>query len=287
MENAILRFLTHLDEKRGCAENTIQAYRADLQQFSHVVLVSETRTITPDMLRHDTLSRYVGWLLEQGYQPATVSRKIAAVRSFLNYLRDFEEISPPQFTDELISPPTPRREPRVLSRAETEALLQAPAKVDNPRAIRDRAILEFILATGFRAAEVIELRLEDIDLSRKEVYRPRSRDRPVPLGSAEESMRTYVSKSRPHMVRNPRENILFLNQRGQGFSRQGLWLVVKRWAEVAGLGSDVSPQTLRHTLTKNLLEEGKSRREVQHFLGLSSPNAIWTGFRGADQDSSE
>ncbi|KPK89584.1 MAG: hypothetical protein AMJ88_17350 [Anaerolineae bacterium SM23_ 63] len=287
MDNAILRFLTHLDEKRGCAENTIQAYRADLQQFSHVVLASETRTITPDVLSPDTLAGYVRWLLEQGYQPATVSRKIAAVRSFLNYLRDFEELSPPHYVDELISPPPQRQEPRVLSQVETEALLQAPTRFDNPRAIRDRAILEFILATGFRAAEVIQLRLEDVDLSRKEVYRPQSRDRPIPLGSAEESMRIYITKSRPHMVRNPRENAFFLNQRGQGFSRQGLWLVVKRWAEIAGLGSDVSPQTLRHTLTKNLLEKGKSRREVQRFLGLSSPNAIWIGFGMTNQESLE
>lgn len=287
MENAILRFLTHLDEKRGCADNTIQAYRADLQQFSHVVLASETRPVTPEMLKPDTLAAYVRWLLGQGYQPATVSRKIAAVRSFLNFLRDFEGISPPQYADELTSPPSPRRVPRLLSKGETEALLKAPTRFDNPRAIRDRAILGFILATGFRAAEVILLRLEDVDLSSKEVYRPQSSDQPIPLGSAEESMRIYVTKSRPHMIRNPSENAFFLNQRGQSFTRQGLWLVVKRWAEAAGLGSDISPQTLRHTLTKNLLDLGKSRREVQQFLGLSSPNAIWLGRRRPSRESSE
>jgi integrase/recombinase XerD len=287
MENAILRFLTHLDEKRGCADNTIQAYRADLQQFSQVVQVSEAGPVTPDRLNPDTLSEYVRWLLGQGYQPATVSRKIAAVRSFLNYLRDIEGIYPPQYTEELISPPPTRREPRVLSREETEALLKAPIRFDNPRAIRDRAILGFILATGFRAAEVILLRLEDVDLGRKEVYRPQSRDQPIPLGSAEEPMRTYVTKSRPHMIRNPRERAFFLNQRGKAFTRQGLWLIVKRWAEYAGLGSDVSPKTLRHTLTKNLLDQGKTRREVQQFLGLSSPNAIWIGRKIPRHESSE
>jgi integrase/recombinase XerD len=287
MENAILRFLTHLDEKRGCADNTIQAYRADLQQFGQVVLVSEAEPVTPDRLNPDTLSEYVRWLLGQGYQPATVSRKIAAVRSFVNYLRDIEGIYPPQYTDELTSPPPPRREPRVLSQEETEALLKAPIRFDNPRAIRDRAILGFILATGFRAAEVILLRLEDVDLDRKEVYRPQSRDQPIPLGSAEEPMRIYITKSRPHMIRNPRERAFFLNQRGKAFTRQGLWLVVKRWAEHAGLGSDVSPKTLRHTLTKNLLDQGKTRREVQHFLGLSSPNAIWIGRKIQRRESSE
>ncbi len=287
MENAILRFLTHLDENRGCAENTIQAYRADLQQFSQVVLVSEAGPVTPDMLNSDTLSAYVRWLMEQGYRPATVSRKIAAVRSFLNFLRDIEGISHPQYVDELASPPSPRREPRMLSQEELETLLKAPSRFDNPRAIRDRAILGFILATGFRAGEVIQLRLEDVDLSRKVVYQPQSRDRPIPLGSAEEPMRIYVTKSRPHMVRIPRETAFFLNQRGKRFTRQGLWLVVKRWAEIAGLGSDVSPKTLRHTLIKNLLDLGKTRREVQQFLGLSSPNAIWIGRKMPRLESSE
>ena len=287
MENAILRFLTHLDEKRGCADNTIQAYRADLQQFGQVVLVSEAGPVTPDRLNPDTLSEYVRWLLGQGYQPATVSRKIAAVRSLLNYLRDIEGIYSPQYTDKLTSPQPTRREPRVLSQTETEALLKAPIRFDNPRAIRDRAILGFILATGFRAAEVILLRLEDVDLGRKEVYRPQSRDQPIPLGSAEEPMRIYITKSRPHMIRTPRENAFFINQRGKSFTRQGLWLVVKRWAEIAGLGRDVSPKTLRHTLTKNLLDMGKSRREVQQFLGLSSPNAIWIGHRIPKRQSSE
>jgi integrase/recombinase XerD len=287
MENAILRFLTHMDEKRGCADNTIQAYRADLQQFNHVVQVSKTGPVTPDMLNPDTLVSYVRWLQGQGYQPATVSRKIAVVRSFLNYLRDIEGISFPQYADELTSPPSPRREPRVLSREETEALLKAPTRFDNPRAIRDQAILGFILATGFRVAEVILLRIEDVDLSRKEVYRPQSPDRPIPLGSAEESIRMYVTKSRPHLARNPREKAFFLNQRGKSFTRQGLWLVVKRWAKIAGLGSDVSPKTLRHTLTKNLLDLGKTRREVQKFLGLSSPNAIWIGRRIPRRESPE
>jgi integrase/recombinase XerD len=287
MENAILRFLTHLDEKRGCANNTIQAYRADLLQFSHVVQVSEAGAVTPDRLHPETLTAYVEWLHRQGYQPATVSRKIAAIRSFMNFLRDIEGIRYPYYSDELASPSSPRREPRILTQRETEALLKAPTQFDNPRAIRDRAILAFILATGFRAAEVILLRLEDVDLSRNEVYRPQSRDLPIPLGSAEEPMRIYVTKSRPHMIRNPREKAFFLNQRGKAFTRQGLWLVVKRWAEVAGLGSDVSPKTLRHTVTKNLLDQGKSRREVQQFLGLSSPNAIWIGRRIPRQESSE
>ncbi|UCF59976.1 MAG: tyrosine-type recombinase/integrase [Anaerolineaceae bacterium] len=287
MENAILRFLTHLDEKRGCANNTIEAYRADLLQFNHVVQVSEAGAVAPDGLNPDTLAAYVGWLQGQGYKPATVSRKIAAVRSFIKFLRDIEGIRYPHYSDELASPPSLRSEPRILSRGETEALLKAPIRFDNPRAIRDRAILAFILTTGFRAAEVILLRLEDVDLSRNEVYRPQSRDQPVPLGFAEEPMRVYVTKGRPHMMRNPREKAFFLNQRGKPFTRQGLWLVVKKWAEIAGLGSDVSPKTLRHTLTKNLLDQGKSRREVQQFLGLSSPNAIWIGRRNPRQESSE
>jgi integrase/recombinase XerD len=287
MENAILRFLTHLDEKRGCAENTIQAYRADLLQFSQVVQVSGAGPVTPDMLNPGKLEGYIRWLHGQGYQPATVSRKIAAVRSFMNYLKDIEAITLPHGTSAIASPPFPRREPRLLSEGEITALLKAPIRFDNPRAVRDRAILEFILATGFRAAEVIELRLQDVDLNRNEVYRPQSHEDSVPLGSAEESMRLYISKGRPYLIRDPHERAFFLNQRGKRFTRQGLWLVVKRWAEVAGLGGNVSPKTLRHTLTKRMLDQGKTRREVQRFLGLSSPNAIWIGRGRSRAESSE
>ena len=275
MDNASRRFLAYIREERNCAENTILAYRADLEQLRRVIAAGKWGPASLRSLTPESLSSYVNWLMQQGYEPATVSRKIASVRSFINYLSTYEGIVEPRLSEELRSPPNPRRQPRVLSREEMAALLEAPAKFDNPRALRDRAILELIYATGFRATEVISLRLDDIDLNRREVYLSPSRDYPVPLGAAADSMGYYLRRGRPHLVRKPQVRAFFLNQRGQGFSRQGLWLVVKRWAAVAGLSHDISPHTLRNTLAQVMLAEGKTRQEVQQFLRLSSPNAVW------------
>ena len=275
MDNAIRRFLNYIRDERSCAENTIQAYRTDLEQLNRVISARKGEPASLWSLTTEALSDYVRWLMQQGYETATVSRKIAAVRSFINYLNTSEGIGEPGLSEVLRSPPNPRRQPHILSREETIALLEAPAKFDNPRALRDRAILELFYATGLRAAEVVNLRLEDVDLTRREIYLSSSTDDPVPLGAAAVAMHHYLQRARPHLVRKPQVRAFFLSQRGQKFSRQGLWLVVKRWAAVAGLSHDVSPQTVRNTLIQNLLSEGKTRKEVQQFLRLSSPNAVW------------
>jgi integrase/recombinase XerD len=164
-----------------------------------------------------------------------------------------------------------------LNHEEIAAILHSPTESEHPRGLRDRAILAFLYATGFRAAEVVDLKLEDVDLSQGIVFRPATQNRSVPLGLAQGSMLDYLRKGRPQLVRDPHVQALFLNQRGQPLSRQGLWLVVKRWAKAAGVKGRVSPQTLRHTVAQNLLEEGKSRKEVLEFLDLSSPNSLWFG----------
>jgi integrase/recombinase XerD len=272
-------FLQHLEEKEGCSENTILAYRADLQQFMSVLSAGVKAPTSLELITSESLSAYVTWLMQQGYRPATISRKIAAVRSFLNYLHLVEGVDNTHLVDELQAPPAPRREPRMLSSEETKALLEAPARVDNPRALRDFAILSLLVATGLRAAEAVNLDLDDVDLLQETVFRPPSRDFSVPLGTAAQPLRRYLREGRPFLERSQQEQAFFLNQRGERLSRQGLWLVVKRWAKAADLGGKISPQTLRHTLARNLMDQGKSRKEVQQILGLSSPNVVWMRHR--------
>jgi integrase/recombinase XerD len=283
MENTIRRFFTHLVDAQGCTENTILAYQADLQQLNRVLGVSLGEPTSLEMLEPEHLQGYVTWLLQQGYQPATISRKMAAVRSFLKYVNKYEGIVTPQLSERLHYPPSPRKRPNVLSNEEVTALLAAPSKLDNPRILRDRAILFFISATGFRASDVVNLQLKDVNFVEEVVFRPPAREHFVPLGAASEPMRQYLENGRPHLARNPLVRAFFINQRGQSLSRQGLWLVVKRWAVVAGLGGEISPHTLRHTLAQNMLNQGKSRKEVQQFLGLSSPNAIWFRDDGSNE----
>jgi integrase/recombinase XerD len=275
MENACLRYLTYLRDEQGSATNTILAYKADLQQFVHVIAAQSGGDASLGAIHPASLSKYVRWLEKQGYRPATVARKIAAVRSFLDYLKTHERRDELQFSEVLRIPPAPRRRPRVLTSVELQNLLQAPASVDHPRAKRDHAILTLLYATGLRVAEAINLQLNDVDLDFGKIQIRTTRETNMSLGEAVEPMRRYLNDGRPHLARNPNEKALFLNQRGKRLSRQGLWLVVKRWANKVGLGQEISPHTFRHTLAQDLLNRGKTKREVLQILGLSSPNALW------------
>jgi integrase/recombinase XerD len=277
MNSAIRRFLTHLEQEREAAENTILAYEADLRQLESVLKSATDAPIRPGDLDQQAVHAYSTWLNRQGYRPSTVSRKMAAVRSFLEYLATEEHAVDVDLVEELAPPSIPRRKPRILTRGEIERLLQAPAGSQNPRRIRDHAILNLLYATGLRATEAIALNLEDVDPLRGLILNAPNRDQPLSLGRALLPIRRYLKEGRPGLARSRQERAFLLNQRGKRLSRQGLWLVVKRWAEAAELGDDVSPHTLRHTRTQNLLARGKSKREVQSFLGLSSPNAIYMG----------
>ena len=274
MEEAIRRFLVHLEQDRGATQNTLLAYGTDLKQFDRVLSVSPHGDTFHDKITKASLTHYAGWLEQQGYRPATISRKMAAVRSFLDYLDQNENFEGSFVNEALKSPPNPRHEPIVLSPDELQCLLEGPSVVRSASALRDSAILTFIYETGFRAAEVVELWTADIDLIFNAVRRPPGRTETRPLGAASSRIAQYLQQGRPHLLRNPLENHLFLNHRGNGLSRQGLWLVVKRWAADVGIDRDISPNTLRHTRAKTLLDSGMSRRDVQKFLGLSSPNAI-------------
>jgi len=277
MQTAILRFLTFLREQRGSADNTILAYRTDLQQMDQVVSRGKGAQVTAPTLDRDKLRRYVEWLSESGYRPATVARKMAAVRSFLDYLGGHEEGVIPNLILELQSPPAPRRRPRILTKDEIDRLLAAPAKLESPRGLRDAAILALLYATGLRAAEAVGLRIDDVDLAAGVVRRGKPAAQALKLGESLPALRRYLEEARGQLNSSASEKALFLNQRGQSLSRQGLWLVVKRWAQATGLGEDVSPYSLRHSLAHHMLNQGRTRREVQELLGLSSPNVLRVG----------
>lgn len=274
MEQTISRFLKHLREEEGSAENTILAYRTDIRQFGQVLSAKTGIPLSPEAIADADVARYVTWLMQHSYRPATVARKMAAVRAFLVYLRAYEGIGGQEWQAKLRSPTTSREQPRVLLREEVTSLLDAPSRLQSPRGLRDAALLALLYATGMRVSEVVALDAKDVEFERASVSRSSRLGQLLSLGLAQTSIREYIERGRPYMVKGPDEEALFLNQRGGRLSRQGIWLVVKRWAFEAGLGEDVSPHSLRHSLAHHLLKEGKSRREVQKILGLSSPSAV-------------
>jgi integrase/recombinase XerD len=274
VDQAIEAFLHQLQTQHGRAKNTVLAYRADLRQFSAALNEVAGHRIALADITGDLLARYADWLGKQGYRPATLSRKMAAVRSFLEAHAASGADSVPELTDALRPPPAPRRQPRLLTTHEVDQLLAAPLRSGSPRNVRDGALLAVLYATGLRAADAVGLRLSDLDLQEGRLRRTSDEGGWIPLGPAKPVLRRYLDEARPQLVHDSEVSAVFVNQRGKPLSRQGLWLIVKHWADTTGLGEKVSPHSLRHALIQHMLAGGKSRRDIQHVLGLRSPNAI-------------
>jgi integrase/recombinase XerD len=269
-EHLVLDFLAYLEFERGLSRNTLEAYRSDLLQLG----VHLQRT-GGDALRagHAELADFVATLAAGGpdrpaVSPATLQRKVACLRSFYRHLRrqDLVQDDP---TAHLRAPRQSRRLPQVLTRGEVGKLLEQP-KGTEPTALRDRALLELMYACGLRASEAIGLDVSDVDLE-DGVLRARgkgSKERLVPIGAeASKALALYLARGRPRIVGDRLEARLFVNHRGSGLTRQGLYKIVQRHARGAGLESKMSPHTLRHTFATHLLAGGCDLRSLQEMLG--------------------
>jgi integrase/recombinase XerD len=265
-----LDFLGTLELERGLSRNTLEAYRSDLQQFGSYLARTghDALEITP--------SELAGFITElasgrEGKPPvasATLQRKIACLRSFYRHLRREQIISHDPTTD-LRPPRSPGRLPKVLSRDEVARLLGQPQGT-SPAALRDRALLETMYACGLRASEAITLRLSELDLEAG-MLRTRgkgSKERIVPVGrKAIATLALYLKHGRPKLVGLREEPWVFVNIRGGGLSRQGLYKIVQGHARTAGLEHRMSPHTLRHSFATHLLAGGCDLRSLQEMLG--------------------
>ncbi|HEV2061384.1 MAG TPA: site-specific tyrosine recombinase XerD [Solirubrobacteraceae bacterium] len=266
----VLDFLGYLEFERGLSRNTLEAYRSDLLQFGGYL---ERAGVDALEVEHAHLAGFLSELAEGGADrppvaPATLQRKAACLRSFYRHLRR-EGLLERDPTADLRAPRKSQRLPQVLNRGEVQRLLAAP-KGTHPAALRDRALLETMYACGLRASEAIDLTMGDIDLHAG-VLRARgkgSKERLVPVGrEAVAAVRAYVQRGRPALVGLRDEPHLFVNHRGAGLTRQGLYKIVQRHARAVGLDGRMSPHTLRHTFATHLLAGGCDLRSVQEMLG--------------------
>ena len=263
-------FLGHLELERGLSRNTLEAYRSDLQQFADFL---ERHQLDPVSVQSTDLNAFVSELAtgtpeRPAAAPATLQRKIACLRSFYRHLRR-EQILEHDPASELRAPRSRARLPKVLSRDEVSRLLEQPRGA-GPAALRDRALLETMYACGLRASEAIGLELSELDLEAG-ILRARgkgSKERIVPIGGkAIEALSAYLERGRPKLVGVRPEPRVFVNLRGGGLSRQGLYKIVRRHARSAGLEQRMSPHTLRHTFATHLLTGGCDLRSLQEMLG--------------------
>ncbi|MGD2039810.1 MAG: site-specific tyrosine recombinase XerD [Anaerolineae bacterium] len=268
MQDKIQQFLDFIVEDKGYSQNTLAAYRNDLSQFVEFL---DGRVSAWDEVTREIIIEYIMKMKgEQEYASSTVARKVAAIKSFFHYLVNQGELEDDP-TATLDSPKVRKRLPKAISQEEIERLLAAPTQEDTPKALRDRALLEVLYATGLRVTELVSLNVDDVNMASAtvRVVRPKDqRERLVPLHErAVEPLQEYLERGRVQLLRDAEEPALFLNHRGQRLTRQGLWLIVKHYVREVGIREEVTPHTLRHTFATHLVDKKADLEYVQELLG--------------------
>jgi integrase/recombinase XerD len=265
LDRACDLFIRHLKVERHLAKNTIDAYSRDLVAMSRF-LRSRGRVHAEDVSAAD-LTDYLLHLLESGRNPRTRARALVTVRGLLRFLvaDRFLDSDP---TETLDAPRFQRRLPEVVGERAVDELLAVVPR-DNPRGLREVAMIEVMYAAGLRVSELVSLTIDDVNLGAGfvRVLGKGKKERLVPIGDAAIAcVRTYLDSARPTFARSPRQRTLFLGNRGGGLTRQGFWKLLGAHARVAGIGH-VSPHKLRHSFATHLLEHGADLRAVQAMLG--------------------
>lgn len=263
----VAEFLDALGAERGASPHTLAAYGADLRHFT-TFLATTSRKL--EHARPDEVLAYLERLQRDGLKPASIARRLSAVRGLARYLmREGRLTNDP--TQHLERPRGARGLPRTLP-AETAAAVVESPDTTTIRGLRDRALLELLYATGMRASECLGLALEDVNLTAGYVICTGKgrKQRLVPLGEeAAAWLKRYLRVARPVATRRRDSGRLFVNARGGPLSRQSLWSLVARAGAAAGVRRRVSPHVLRHSFASHLLENGADLRSVQAMLGHS------------------
>ncbi len=259
-------FLNYVAVEKGLSRNTLEAYGRDLARYLDFL---ETEGVDhPDGVTPATVLRFLARLKEEGLSPRSRARALVSLRMFHKFLLG-EKLSAANPTTRVEAPRSLSPLPHTLSPSEVEKLLAVPGDA-TPLALRDRAMLELLYATGLRVSELCTLKMGELQL---EVGYLRtlgkgSKQRIVPLGeAAAEAVRDYLRHGRAPLEKESGSPCLFLNRGGKGLTRQGVWKIIRRRTLQAGISKRITPHTLRHSFATHLLENGADLRAVQTMLG--------------------
>ncbi|MEX1255711.1 MAG: site-specific tyrosine recombinase XerD [Dehalococcoidia bacterium] len=274
MDDRIGQFLQFLSVEKGASENTIAAYRNDLAQFHSFLSTINLNGNATDWRRvgSDAVLSFMVEMRTKRYADATVARKVAAVKSFFQFLHAEGDI-PLNPTEDLESPRVGKSLPKPLTVQQVDELLEQPAKRATPEALRDRGMLELLYATGLRVSEMVSLNVDNVSLDSHNPYvrciGKGSKERLVPIhGQALRAVAAYLEDGRRRLLKDQQQGALFLNRRGDRLTRQGFWLILKQYARDAHLDEVlVTPHTLRHSFATHMLRGGAPLRSVQELLG--------------------
>lgn len=267
MEKAIESFILYLHNVKRTSNNTEMSYRRDLEKvrrFMEEKGIHEVSEVTAEDLK-----AYVSYLEELNFKAATVSRNIASIKAFYQYMYK-EKMVNEDISGVLKAPKIEKKIPEILSMEEVIRLLEQPSG-NSPKEIRDKAMFELLYATGIRVTELITLKLSDLNLQMGFIIcRDSNKERMIPFGAeSRKALIRYIEQARGSMIDNPSSEYLFANCSGQPMSRQGFWKLIKFYTKKAGITSDITPHTLRHSFAAHLVENGADLKSVQEMLGHS------------------
>ena len=266
MEQLVDAFLDHLTVERGLAANTRTAYRADLDQFTEFLHRRGVEHL--DGAQRPLITEYLLQRRKAGLSARSLSRHLAAIRMFCRFLfrEKLLDVDPTQTID---SPKLWRTLPHTLDYEEVNRLLAAP-DTRTKFGVRDKAILEFMYATGLRVSEVAHIKLSDINFEAGFLRSmgKGSKERIVPVGKqAIEWTQRYLREARDSFARGDNVGEVFLSARSQALSRKTIWVLIKKYARRAGITKNITPHTLRHSFASHLLDNGGDLRVIQEMLG--------------------
>lgn len=266
MEKKIKLFLEFLQKDKKLSSNTLQSYKRDITQYESYINEENLQYLK---VTKEDIKKYIEHLKNIGKKTSTISRNLASIRSFYQYLVRIKKVKEDP-TEGIQSPKVEKRVPSVLSSKEVELLLEQPKAVDL-KGIRDKAMLEFAYATGMRVTEIINLNIDDVNL--KEGYvscNNANKQRNIPLGAISiNALKEYIKKARPYLIKSEDEKSLFVNINGKRLTRQGFWKIVKFYKEQAHIDKEITPHVLRHSFATHLLQNGADLKAIQVMLGHS------------------
>ena len=265
MSNAIQEYITYLHDFRKISHNTEVSYKRDLKKAEEYFEEQNVPDITK--ATETNLNSYLLYLERDHMSPATVSRNIASLRSFYQYLLRMHRIEDDPSVS-LKSPKVEKKVPEILTVEEVQKLLEQP-NTQTDKGIRDETMLLILYSTGIRVSELVNLRVKDLNLEVGYLTcRENGKERTIPLSAeTEDSIHTFMDSARTRLLKGRESEYLFSNCSGSPMSRQGFWKILKSYSSAAGITKDITPHTLRHSFAAHMLKNGADIRNVQKMMG--------------------
>lgn len=279
MEGYLSLYIDSLIKEKKKSDNTVEAYRRDVREFIRVL--KERGADNPKDITEEHISHYVSYLWKNGRSRSTMSRKLSAVRSFMAFLYGEGAISE-NITVNVRAPRIEKKEIEFLSIGEIEQLLALPD--DSGKGMRDRALLELMYGTGARVSEVIDLKIDRVNLSigYVNITGEHGKARIIPLGRpCRKALEQYIEQARPVFLQRKRSgktvsgsDYLFVNFRGGKLTRQGIWKIISSYTKEAGITQNVTPQVLRNSFAVHMLQNGADLKSLQELMGFEDASAL-------------